>query len=307
MNSEENYKMYCINYYSEKKPYDIVYGIQKTSFNDYESNMCTVLFTGGCNLRCPYCHNMDSLVNCYDFLPIDTDKSLIPWLKQRYEKGILTHLTITGGEPTIHGDGLIELIQKIKYEVSDKIKIKLDTNGTNPSLLKSLITKYKFIDYVAMDIKSTETQFFKFCRYVTSYLTAHETPEALYEKTELSIKILYENYIHKLIDGLEFRTTIFKDNYKENMDISELSEEFGKMFIDLCELPYKDTAMENSMKYKTPILYYIQNYKIPEWKSNQGIENETDLMHPLSEDELSEYLHQCMRKFPKNVKPIIRR
>lgn len=295
-----------INHYTDKQPYDIVYGVQKTSFNDYEGNICTVLFTGGCNLRCPYCHNMDSLVNVYDSLPLDTDKSLIPWLKKRYDKGVLTHLVITGGEPTIHGDGLIELIQKIKYEVSDKIKIKLDTNGTNPSLVYSLITDYKYIDYVAMDIKSTEKVFFNFCRYLTSYLNATELPEVLYEKIEVSIYDLYSSYLHGFIDGLEFRTTMFDEINKDTMDIYETSKEIGNLFNTHCYTAYDNTTIQDLKIFNTPIPYYIQNYKTPEWKSNQGIEDDTDLLRPLSKSKITEFLQLCKQTFPTNVKPILR-
>jgi pyruvate formate lyase activating enzyme len=121
-----------------------ILGIEKSSFIDYPNNICTVIFTGGCNFRCPYCHN-SPIVNG---IGEKIDKmEVIDFLRNR--KKFIDALCISGGEPTIQ-KGLYDFIRQVKKE---GFSIKLDTNGTNPDLLKKLIDE-KLIDYIAMDIKA---------------------------------------------------------------------------------------------------------------------------------------------------------
>jgi pyruvate formate lyase activating enzyme len=119
-------------------------GLQKSSLIDYPNAICAVLYTQGCNFRCPYCHNPELVENnpaaeCYDELYV------LNFMNSRVGK--LDAVTITGGEPTLHKD-LPEFIEKIK---SMGFLVKLDTNGTNPGMLEKLV---ETIDYVAMDIKA---------------------------------------------------------------------------------------------------------------------------------------------------------
>ena len=126
----------------------LIGGLQKTSLIDFPNKISAVIFTQGCNFRCPYCHNPE-LINgkwkiengkCHD-------KSVLEFLKKRVGK--LDGVVITGGEPTLHAD-LPEFIKQIK---DMGFAVKLDTNGTNPEMLQQLINE-KLIDYVAMDIKA---------------------------------------------------------------------------------------------------------------------------------------------------------
>lgn len=118
--------------------------IQKTSLIDYPNKVSCVIFLGGCNFRCGYCHNPDLIKD--DLKSLD-EEEVLEFLKKR--KKWLDGVVFSGGEPLLKND-IISFIEKVK-EVGYMIKI--DTNGTNPELLKSLIDK-KLIDYVAMDLKN---------------------------------------------------------------------------------------------------------------------------------------------------------
>jgi len=119
-------------------------GIQKTSLIDYPDRIATVLFTPGCNLRCPYCHNWRLVMNPPD--PLLSEKEVLQILEDR--KHFIDSVVITGGEPTIHPD-LPEFIQTLKEQ---GYKIKLDSNGLNPEMLKKCIPH---LDYIAVDVKTS--------------------------------------------------------------------------------------------------------------------------------------------------------
>lgn len=120
-------------------------GWQKVSLVDYPGRICTILFTQGCNFRCPYCHNPE-LVNPAAFGACLDEEAVFAFLEKRRE--VLDAVTITGGEPTLQGD-LAEMVRRIK---TLGYLVKLDTNGSQPAVLKGLIDSAQ-VDYVAMDIK----------------------------------------------------------------------------------------------------------------------------------------------------------
>lgn len=130
------------------------YGMQKLSLLDFPGKMCATVFTGGCNYRCPFCHN-SSLVEAERLCGGQTidGEEVIRFLRRR--EGILEGIAITGGEPTLWGEQLVSFIRKVK-EQTDML-VKLDTNGTHPDVLRECIAAG--IDYVAMDIKSSEERY----------------------------------------------------------------------------------------------------------------------------------------------------
>lgn len=134
------------------KGWDImkICGLQKTTLLDFPGHVAATIFTGGCNFRCPFCHNSDLLGN--DAPAAFTDKEVLDFLKKR--KGILEGAAITGGEPTLQPD-LEDFIQKVR---ALEYQIKLDTNGYRPEVLKRLCEK-GLVDYVAMDIKACEERY----------------------------------------------------------------------------------------------------------------------------------------------------
>lgn len=118
-------------------------GIIKSSLIDYPQKASTVIFTGGCNFRCGYCHNPEILGTSGDEIKL---KDLMAFLEKR--KRFIDGVCITGGEPTINSR-LPDFIKTIK---DMGFSVKLDTNGTNPWMLEGLISS-GMLDYVAMDIK----------------------------------------------------------------------------------------------------------------------------------------------------------
>lgn len=122
-----------------------VNGFQKMTLLDFPGKVACTIFLGGCNMRCPFCHNAGLVLG--DGTATFSGEEIISYLEKR--KGILDGVCITGGEPTLRRD-LPEFIREIK---NLGYTVKLDTNGTNPALLKSLILD-GLVDYVAMDIKN---------------------------------------------------------------------------------------------------------------------------------------------------------
>lgn len=120
-------------------------GIQKFSLIDYPGRIAAVIFTQGCNFRCPYCHNPE-LVNPKSFGKNTPEDSVVSFLEKRW--GRLDGVSITGGEPTLQSD-LIPFIERVKCL---GYAVKIDTNGSLPGILNELIEK-RLVDYIAMDIK----------------------------------------------------------------------------------------------------------------------------------------------------------
>lgn len=123
-----------------------IFGMEKMSLVDYDGYVACTLFTGACNFKCPFCHNAP-LVEDYKFLPVIEESEVLDYLKKR--QGVIDAVCVSGGEPTLH-KGLPLLMEKIKKL---GYKIKLDTNGTNPELVKQL-NEHGLCDYFAMDIKN---------------------------------------------------------------------------------------------------------------------------------------------------------
>lgn len=131
-------------------------GLQKFSMIDFPGKLAAVIFTQGCNFRCPYCHNPELVDPEHFDKPLD-ELDILAFLNRRIGK--LDGVVITGGEPTLHPD-LPLLITKIR---SMGFAIKLDTNGSNPALLKDMLQD-GLIDYCAMDIKAPAKSYKKVTR-----------------------------------------------------------------------------------------------------------------------------------------------
>jgi pyruvate formate lyase activating enzyme len=124
-------------------------GFIKQSLMDYPNKIAAVIFTQGCNMNCPYCHNRELI----PFTPGLILENLI-FAHLNKNKALLDGVVITGGEPTMQND-LVEFISQIKTET--KLAIKLDTNGSNPTTLQQLINS-QLVDYIAMDVKANLTE-----------------------------------------------------------------------------------------------------------------------------------------------------
>jgi pyruvate formate lyase activating enzyme len=163
-------------------------GFLDISFVDWDGKISSVLFLPSCNFRCPFCHNIN-LVLYHEKMETIPFEYIENQLKN--QKGWADGVCITGGEPTLHNN-LTELCSRIKKL---GFMVKLDTNGTNPTMLKELLDQ-KLVDYVAMDIKAPLTN------ENYSIATGVNTVELL-ENVKQSIQILMESEI-----DYEFRTTV---------------------------------------------------------------------------------------------------
>mgnify|MGYP000854518934 CR=1 FL=1 len=127
-------------------------GFQKLTLIDYPGKIATTVFTIGCSFKCPFCHNPELVIKS-EFLPWEgVEEEFFQHLEKR--KGKLDGVCITGGEPTIQPD-IIEFIKKIK---DMGYLVKLDTNGTQPDVLKKLYD-LKLLDFVATDIKNAPDRY----------------------------------------------------------------------------------------------------------------------------------------------------
>ncbi len=163
-------------------------GFINLSLVDWDGKVSSVVFLAGCNLRCPFCYNVN-LVLHPEKLPTIPFEQIENRLQKR--RGWVEGVVITGGEPTIHSD-LPNLCQKIKKL---GFLVKVDTNGTNPIMIKELINS-KLVDYVAVDVKAplTKEKYSRACGL---------NAENLLEKIEKTIELLLEDEV-----GYEFRTTV---------------------------------------------------------------------------------------------------
>jgi pyruvate formate lyase activating enzyme len=172
-------------------------GFQKTSLLDYPGLISAIIWTIGCNFRCPFCYNKNLVFGDVELYP---EEEILSFLEKR--KGLLEGLVITGGEP---------LLQEDIVDFADKVKkldylIKIDTNGSYPEKLKELIDK-KLIDYVAMDVKAPKDKY--------NQLTNAKTDVS---KIEKSIEIIKAD-----VPDYEFRTT-FVPGFLKKEDIIEIAK-----------------------------------------------------------------------------------
>jgi len=197
-----------------------IVNILKQSLIEYPGKISGVIFIAGCNFRCPFCYTPHLVLpERIKKIPSIPEKKVLSFLEQR--RGFLEAVAISGGEPTLNPE-LPDFFKKIKEMGYD---IELETNGSNPTMLKYLIEK-KLIDYVCMDIKN-DLVFEKYNPLVGGVLTRE-----IFERVKKSIEILLEGKV-----DYQFRTTLMKEFHKKE-DI-----------INICK------------KIKKAKVYYLQNFE----------------------------------------------
>lgn len=182
-----------------------IHGLNKTTLLDYPEHVAATVFTGGCNFRCPFCHNGDLVLRTAN-VPLIPEEEVLAYLEKR--KGILEGVCITGGEPTLQKD-LDVFIRKVK---AMGYLVKLDTNGYKPEVLRELLEE-GLPNYVAMDVKASLLNYGRAVG-VSAAATIFDT-----SPIEESIALLKKSSI-----PYEFRTTVVKGIHKE-----EEFEEIGKL------------------------------------------------------------------------------
>ena len=170
----------------------IIQGFSKTSLLDYPGHVAATIFTGGCNFRCPFCHNSDLILNPMPSNYI-SEEEILAFLNKR--KNILSGICITGGEPTLQPD-LAVFIRKVK-ELG--YAVKLDTNGYKPEVLEALLQE-ELLDYVAMDIKNCKKK----------YAQTAGVADLELGKIEKSMELLTAYGLPH-----EYRTTVVKEFHKK--------------------------------------------------------------------------------------------
>lgn len=171
-------------------------GFLKTTLIDYPDTLASVVYLPKCNFRCGYCHNSDLVF--YHSTEYD-EELIINHLKKR--KGIIDGIVITGGEPTLHND-LFKFMKKVK---DLGVKVKLDTNGYKPDVIKKIIEN-NLVDYIAMDIKNT----------YKNYANTVSINNFRYDNIKESINIIINSGIE-----YEFRTTLIKE-FHSTFDVLEM-------------------------------------------------------------------------------------
>jgi pyruvate formate lyase activating enzyme len=230
-------------------------GFLDVSFVDWDGKVSSVIFLPNCNFRCPFCHNVNLVLNPENLesIPFEHVEGLL-----RKQKGWIDGVCITGGEPTLHSD-LPDLCSRLKKM---GFSVKLDTNGTNPTMLKELVDR-KLVNYVALDIKAPLT--------IEKYgEAAGVKAEEMLERVKESIELLLESDI-----DYEFRTTVVPDIHDMD-DIEQISRSvrrckkyvlqkfdisLGKTSIDP-SFTSKSLTDEEMQKFLTVAKKFIPNTKI---------------------------------------------
>lgn len=178
-----------------------IQGLQKLTLLDFPGHTACTVFTAGCNFRCPFCHNA-SLVTHIEEKAYCSEDEFFSFLNKRV--GLLDGVAVTGGEPLLHTD-IVPFLEKIR---ATGMKIKIDTNGSRPALLREIAEK-GLVDYVAMDVKNTAAK----------YAATTGVGEQVFAGVKESIAFLLQDTV-----DYEFRTTLVKGLHTEE-DIACLSEE----------------------------------------------------------------------------------
>ncbi len=235
----------------------IIGGFQKFSLLDYPNQLAAIVFTQGCNFRCPYCHN-PQLVDPLRYADTIPESEVLDFLYTR--KGKLSAVSITGGEPCLQ-KSLIPFVKKLK---ALGYLVKLDTNGSFPEVIHEL-TSQNLIDYWAMDVKA---------------------PLPLYKiLTRANVDsgdiVQSMDYIRQSKVPFEFRTTLFEAlfNWKDINDMRSILKPGDKFYLQQCR--YNDTLEEirktELMQISLSDSTYIHLFDHPtcrnliEWGKNNNI------------------------------------
>lgn len=175
-------------------------GLQKLSMVDYPGMLAATVFTGGCNLRCPFCHNALLVTRLQESPVLDTD-DVLAFLASR--RGFLDGVVLSGGEPLMQPDSVDFLTQVRELE----FLIKVDTNGCYPHVLREILDK-QLADYVAMDIKNSPDK----------YAQTVGIPNFPLDNVNRSIALLQSSGI-----DYEFRTTVVREFHTAD-DIAAIAQ-----------------------------------------------------------------------------------
>ena len=239
-----------------------LYGLQKMTLLDFPGRVACTVFLGGCDFRCPWCHNYELAVGSAE--PVMDEEEFFAFLKKR--EGLLEGVAVTGGEPCLSKE-LPAFLRKIR-EMG--FLTKLDTNGAHPELLEQILRE-GLADYVAMDIKNSPGKYLLtagLARNTESGGSAGEEvrqekarQEALLGRIRRSIRLIME-----LAPDYEFRTTVIRQ-FHEEQDFAEIGEMirgarryFLQSFTDRDTVPYGGLSApgkEELMRYAEQVRRFV--------------------------------------------------
>lgn len=224
-------------------------GLQKFSLLDYPKELSAIVFTQGCNFRCPYCHNPELVLPNLYGEPLSNEE-VLRFLYRRRQK--LTAVVVTGGEPTLQEDLLIflKILKAMHY------KVKLDTNGSRPETLKELIEE-EVVDYFAMDLKASLDEYPRMCRCDISKDAIEKSMELIrysgvpYEfRTTVAQELLFEGDLFKIRRMLKPNDRYYLQNCNYTTTLDDLQVLNLPRFNFSANTEYlalKDWAKENNV------------------------------------------------------------
>jgi len=221
-----------------------IHGLQKMTLLDFPEHVACTVFLGGCDFRCPFCHNYELADGTAK--PVMEEEELLEFLRKR--QGLLDGVAFTGGEPCLHAGlpGLFRRIRDLGFAV------KLDTNGYHPELLRRILED-SLVDYVAMDIKNSPG------KYARTAGIDHVDMDKIRESIAL---------IMALSPDYEFRTTVVRELHEEDdfPEMGELIKGAGKYFLqgftDRDTVPYEGfhaPSPEEMQSYAAIMNRYVQS------------------------------------------------
>ncbi|MBQ9392896.1 MAG: anaerobic ribonucleoside-triphosphate reductase activating protein [Oscillospiraceae bacterium] len=197
-----------------------IHGLQKMTLLDFPGRVACTVFLGGCDYRCPFCHNYELIDGTAE--PVMDEEELLSFLEKR--TGLLDGVAVTGGEPCLHA-GLSALLKRIR---TLGYAVKLDTNGCHPALLEEIL-RQGLADYVAMDVKNSPAKYAATCGV---------------EQVDLDAIRRSIHLLRTLAPDYEFRTTVVKELHEE-ADFTAIGEMiagarryFLQCFTDRDSVPY---------------------------------------------------------------------
>ena len=221
-------------------------GLVKFTTKDDFGNLSATLFTLGCNFKCKYCYNLEFLE--FNQSKLLDNKEIVSFLEKRV--GILDSIVICGGEPTIHNENLIEWIKYIKHL---GYKVKLDTNGTNPKIIKNIIEN-NLIDFISLDFKGLKSSF----NNITQTTLFDKFDESLNLIINSNIKYEVRTTVHSsLLDKQEIKNmkeylknlNCQKWSLQQFLNTKVLDNKIGKDNTNFNELNFKEEIKNFNIKY----------------------------------------------------------
>ena len=237
-----------------------LHGLQKMTLLDFPGHVACTVFLGGCDFRCPFCHNYELADGTAK--PVMEEEAFFAFLDKR--NGLLDGVAVTGGEPCLQKE-LPAFLRKIK---SRGFLTKLDTNGTHPQLLRQILEE-ELADYVAMDIKNSparyaETAGLRFAESIADQQSAKEQ-EVLAAVRE-SVDLLLQGKT-----AYEFRTTVVKE-FHTAADFEEIGRWIAgaqayylQCFTDRDSVPYGNLhapSVEELEEYRRILSKYVSNVQL---------------------------------------------